>query len=192
MNNISEQLLQAMDIVMEQKLTQLQYDKTIQAKVYSVVDIDTGEYKVRYNGNIFSAFSNDTSKTYKVNDAVYVSVPEGNFSNKKLITSLVTADSLSSSQLSDLSNSVMEVSPTFDVLYDGLYNAEESYGVIAGTPIGESGSYTYIYQGPDVYDPDGYHGLFQQYSNNLIDLSPIKQFFCALRIISCGVQTEKP
>lgn len=166
MNNISEQLLQAMDIVMEQKLTQLQFDKTIQAKIYSVVDIDTGEYKVRYNGNIFSAFSNDTSKTYKVNDAVYVSVPEGNFSNKKLITSLVTADSLSSSQLSDLSNSVMEVSPTFDVLYDGLYNAEESYGVIAGTPIGESGSYTYIYQGPDVYDPDGYHGLFQQYSNN--------------------------
>lgn len=194
MNNISEQLLQAMDIVMEQKLTQLQYDKTIQAKVYSVVDIDTGEYKVRYNGNIFSAFSNDTSKTYKVNDAVYVSVPEGNFSNKKLITSLVTADSLSSSQLSDLSNSVMEVSPTFDVLYDGLYDAEESYGVIAGTPVDESGSYTYIYQGPDVYDPDGYHGLFQQYSNNYeyirVKASFLTQFYNIHNQGNYGLEVE--
>ena len=194
MNNISEQLLQAMDIVMEQKLTQLQFDKTIQAKVYSVVDIDTGEYKVRYNGNIFSAFSNDTSKTYKVNDAVYVSVPEGNFSNKKLIISLVTADSLSSSQLSDLSNSVMEVSPTFDVLYDGLYNAEESYGVIAGTPVGESGSYTYIYQGPDVYDPDGYHGLFQQYSNNYeyirVKASFLTQFYNIHNQGNYGLEVE--
>lgn len=194
MNNISEQLLQAMDIVMEQKLTQLQFDKTIQAKVYSVVDIDTGEYKVRYNGNIFSAFSNDTSKTYKVNDAVYVSVPEGNFSNKKLITSLVTADSLSSSQLSDLSNSVMEVSPTFDVLYNGLYNAEESYGVIAGTPVGESGSYTYIYQGPDVYDPDGYHGLFQQYSNNYeyirVKASFLTQFYNIHNQGNYGLEVE--
>ena len=194
MNNISEQLLQAMDIVMEQKLTQLQFDKTIQAKIYSVVDIDTGEYKVRYNGNIFSAFSNDTFKTYKVNDAVYVSVPEGNFSNKKLITSLVTADSLSSSQLSDLSNSVMEVSPTFDVLYDGLYNAEESYGVIAGTPVGESGSYTYIYQGPDVYDPDGYHGLFQQYSNNYeyirVKASFLTQFYNIHNQGNYGLEVE--
>lgn len=194
MNNISEQLLQAMDIVMEQKLTQLQFDKTIQAKVYSVVDIDTGEYKVRYNGNIFSAFSNDTSKTYKVNDAVYVSVPEGNFSNKKLITSLITANSLSSSQLSNLSNSMMEASPTFDVLYDGLYNAGESYGVIAGTPVGESGSYTYIYQGPDIYDPNGYHGLFQQYSNNYeyikVKASFLTQFYNIHNQGNYGLEVE--
>jgi hypothetical protein len=57
--------------------------------------VDAGEYKVRYNGNIFSAFSEDTSKIYSIKDVVYVKVPEGNFSNKKLITSLVTAKSLS-------------------------------------------------------------------------------------------------
>lgn len=194
MNNISEQLLQAMDIVMDQKLTQLQYDKTIQAKIYSVVDIDIGEYKVRYNGNIFSAFSNDTSKTYKVNDAVYVSVPEGNFSNKKLITSLVTANSLSSSQLSDLSNSMMEVSPTFDILYDDLYDTKESYGVIAGTPVGGSGSYTYIYQGPDIYSPNGYHGLFQQYSNNYeyirVKASFLTQFYNIHNQGNYGLEVE--
>lgn len=166
MNNISEQLLQAMDIITEEKLKQLKYDKTIQATVYSIVDVDAGEYKVRYNGNIFSAFSEDTSKSYSIKDVVYVKVPEGNFSNKKLITSLVTAKSLSDVQLSDLTNSVFEVSPTFDALYDGAYDASQSYGVIAGTPVGEIGSSTYIFQNSEEYEQNGYHGLFQQYSNN--------------------------
>lgn len=166
MNNISEQLLQAMDIITEERLRQLKYDKTIQATVYSIVDVDAGEYKVRYNGNIFSAFSEDTSKSYSIKDVVYVKVPEGNFSNKKLITSLVTAKSLSDVQLSDLTNSVFEVSPTFDALYDGAYDASQSYGVIAGTPVGEIGSSTYIFQNSEEYEQNGYHGLFQQYSNN--------------------------
>lgn len=166
MNNISEQLLQAMDIITEERLRQLKYDKTIQATVYSIVDVDAGEYKVRYNGNIFSAFSEDTSKSYSIKDVVYVKVPEGNFSNKKLITSLVTAKSLSDAQLSDLTNSVFEVSPTFDALYDGAYDASQSYGVIAGTPVGEIGSSTYIFQNSEEYEQNGYHGLFQQYSNN--------------------------
>lgn len=166
MNNISEQLLQAMDIITEERLRQLKYDKTIQATVYSIVDVDAGEYKVRYNGNIFSAFSEDTGKSYSIKDVVYVKVPEGNFSNKKLITSLVTAKSLSDAQLSDLTNSVFEVSPTFDALYDGAYDASQSYGVIAGTPAGEIGSSTYIFQNSEEYEQNGYHGLFQQYSNN--------------------------
>lgn len=166
MNNISEQLLQAMDIITEERLRQLKYDKTIQATVYSIVDVDAGEYKVRYNGNIFSAFSENTSKSYSIKDAVYVKVPEGNFSNKKLITSLVTAKSLSDVQLSDLTNSVFEVSPTFDALYNGAYDASQSYGVIAGTPVGEIGSSTYIFQNSEEYEQNGYHGLFQQYSNN--------------------------
>lgn len=166
MNNISEQLLQAMDIITEEKLRQLKYDKTIQAVVYSVVNINTGEYKVRYNGNIFSAFSEDTSKGYSVQDNVYVKVPEGNFSNKKLITSLVTSTSLSDAELSDLANSIFEVSPTFDILYDGAYNISQSYGVIAGTPAGEIGSSTYIFQNSEEYEQNGYHSLFQQYSNN--------------------------
>lgn len=166
MNNISEQLLQAMDIITEERLRQLKYDKTVQATVYSIVDVDAGEYKVRYNGNIFSVFSEDTSKSYSIKDVVYVKVPEGNFSNKKLITSLVTAKSLSDAQLSDLTNSVFEVSPTFDALYDGAYDASQSYGVIAGTPTGEIGSSTYIFQNSEEYEQNGYHGLFQQYSNN--------------------------
>jgi hypothetical protein len=96
MNKISEQLLEAIDTITENKISKLDYDKTIKATIYSVVDADTGEYKVKYEGNIFSAFASDTSKTYKVDAGVYVSVPEGNFSNKKIIISTTSKSSLTS------------------------------------------------------------------------------------------------
>nr|DAR80381.1 MAG TPA: hypothetical protein [Caudoviricetes sp.] len=51
-------------------------------------------------------------------------------------------------------------------MYDGAYDASQSYGVIAGTPAGEIGSSTYIFQNSEEYEQNGYHGLFQQYSNN--------------------------
>lgn len=194
MNNISEQLLQAIDIVAEQKLTQLKFDKTIQATIYSIVDVDNGEYKVKYSGNIFSAYSSDTTKTYKANDEVYVTVPEGNFSSRKLITSKVTSDSLSSVELTNLANSILEISPTFDQLYGNLYDAEASYGVIAGTPIGQEGSYAYIYQGPNTYSYDGYHGLFQQYANNYeyirLKASFLTQFQNVHSVGNYGIEVE--
>ena len=65
MNNISEQILQAIDILVDEKVSKLQYDKTIQALVYRIENIDTGEYKVRYNGNIFSAFAEDVKTQYR-------------------------------------------------------------------------------------------------------------------------------
>ena len=194
MNNISEQLLKAMDIVVEQKLSQLEYDKTIQAKIFSVTDVDTGEYKVRYNGNIFSAFANDASVSYKKNDDVYVTVPEGDFSNKKLIISKVTSKSLSEAELSSLANSIIEVSPTFDKLYNGAYDPDAIYGVIAGAPVGDPGSQVYIYQGPDEYDPSDYHGMFQQYSNNYeyirIKASFLTQFYTIHNKGNYGLELE--
>lgn len=169
MNRISEQLLAAAETIAEEKVSKLKYDKTIQAKIFSIVDLDTGEYKVRYNGNIFSAYSNDLSKSYNVDNEVYVIVPEGDFSNKKLIASLVSAESLSYNELTSLQNSVMEISPPFDELYQStegpLYNRGGEYGVIAGIEPGSAGSQAIIYDGPQEYNPSDYHGLFQQYAN---------------------------
>lgn len=167
MNSISEQLLEAMDTIVDQKVSELQFDKTIQATIHSIVNLDSGEYKVRYSGNIFSAFSSDLTTTYKIDDLVYVVVPEGNFSAKKMITSLVSSQSLSYNQLAALQNAIFEISPEFNALYGGLiYDPEAEYGVIAGRPAGQTGSYKYIYQGPTRFQSSGYHGLFQQYANN--------------------------
>ena len=60
------------------KMSELKFDITVQATIESLVNIDTGEYKVRYNGNIFSAFANDLTYAYKVGDNVFLKIPEGN------------------------------------------------------------------------------------------------------------------
>lgn len=170
MNSISEQILQAVDIITDNKLAKLNYDKTIQATIYSIDNLDTGEYKVKYEGSIFKVYSNDLSKTYKLKEQVYVSIPQGNFSDKKLIVSSVNQQSLSYNQLNSLKNAVFEISPTFDQLYavndKPLYDADKSYGVIAGITAGYTGSFAYIYQGPQNYSTAQPHGLFQQYANN--------------------------
>lgn len=165
MNNISEQLLQAIDILTDEKVSKLQYDKTIQATIYRIENVDEGEYKVRYNGNIFSAYSSDLSKTYKVDDSVYVTVPEGNFSNRKLITALASSQSLNSNQQSALQNSIFEVSPELSDLYGGIYDTSAAIGVVASLSVPELMSQEFIYQGPDTFNSNDYHGLFQQYAN---------------------------
>lgn len=193
MNSTSEQLLQAVDILIDSKVQQLEFDKTIQAKIYSIVNLDTGEYKVRYNGNIFSAFASNLKDTYKIDDVVYVTVPEGDFSARKLITTSVSSKSLSYSQLASLQNSVFEISPPFENLYNGLYDPSTPRGVIAGAPETSTNSYTYIYEGPDTFNSNGYHGLFQQYANSYeyirIQASFLTQFYTQLNG-NYGIEVE--
>ena len=97
MNEIAEQVLQSIEIMYDQKISELQYDQTIQGRIFTIENLDTGEYKVRYKGNIFSAFA-ENGKTYKIYDNVFVTVPEGDFSNKKMITGSVQSNALNPSQ----------------------------------------------------------------------------------------------
>ena len=180
MNEVSEQVLQAIDIIAQQRISELQFDKTIQAKIYRIQNIDTGEYKVRYNGNIFSAYCDDPKKTYKVDELVYVNVPEGNFSNRKLIVSSVSASSLSYAQLTQLQNTVVSVSPSLTTMYGGV--KEEPYQVIAGAAPSGSHYEDWIFQGAETYNSSDFHGLFQQYASQYqtlrIQASFLTQFHC--------------
>lgn len=168
MNTTSEAIFQAVDILVEKAISKLQYDRTIQAEIYSIVNLDTGEYKIKYSGNIVSAFS--TTEQYNVGDNVYVTIPEGNTSNKKMIVGLVNSSSLSYGQMIALTNSISEVSPGFDIMYG--YDASAERGIVAGAPATSELSYSIIYEGAE----DDYHGLFQQYTKNN-DLIRIKGSF---------------
>jgi hypothetical protein len=61
MGSINESILDGMNVFVQNAIKNLEYDKTIQAEITKVVNLDTGEYKVKYNGNIFSAYANDLS-----------------------------------------------------------------------------------------------------------------------------------
>lgn len=160
MNSISEQLLQAVEVVVDEKVSKLNYDKTVQAKIYSIINLDIGEYKVRYNGNIFSAFVSDLSHKYKIDDQVYVNIPEGDFSNRKIIISKVTDQSLSQSQLAALKNSIVEISPSLESIYNLTF--DQPIGVVAGAPSESEKGHAYVLK--DTGDMS--NGLFLQYAKN--------------------------
>lgn len=172
MNDVAESLFQSFEILADKKLSQLQFDKTIKAVIAKVVDVDTGEYKVKYKGNTFSAFAKD-KEIYSEDNMVYVTVPEGDFSNKKIISGLISDKSLSERQMTALQNSIIEASPQFNILYGGsLYknsqNSGDGWGLIAGifNDPEKKENYINIKKYPDKYNPNDFHGLFQQYANN--------------------------
>lgn len=135
MNKFSEQLLSAFEVAMDEKLSKLQYDKTIQAVVESIENADTGEYKVKYKEGIISAFAQDPKETFKVGDGVYVTVPEGDFGNKKFISHRITNNSLSTGQYKDLAETIIDVSPNFSELglvYKGYAPGQNYWRLIAG------------------------------------------------------------
>lgn len=137
MNGTSEKLLTAMQIMAQKQVNGLSYDLTIQATIDSLVNLDAGEYKVKYNGNTFSAFSNDLTYEYKVGTNVYVKVPEGDFSNKKFIENKVQNKTLSESEMQQLENSYATIVPDLSTCYS--QNWYGPYGIIAGAT-GEQGN----------------------------------------------------
>ena len=170
MNTTSEAIFQMVDILVDKKLAALQYDKTVTAEIYSIVNLDTGEYKVKYSGNIVSAFSDDVEKQYKVGDNVYVTIPQDNLSARKRIVCKTSEQSLSYGEMMSLSNSIVEKSPTFDTMYG--YDRSAERGVVAGAPADSDLSYQIIYEGEE----SDYHGLFRQYASEN-DLIRIKASF---------------
>ena len=82
--NISDSILEAIDIVIQQRLQQLNFDNTIVCTVVDNSKREEGEYTVEYQDSVrLTAYSEN--KTYLNDSKVYVLVPEGDWSKQKTI-----------------------------------------------------------------------------------------------------------
>ena len=88
MAGLEHQLLQAMDLVAQQKVNSLTFDKSIRGVIVEYTDPVTRQYQVQYQDSKLIAFCNDATVEYKVGDSVYVLVPNNNFNERKTITGL--------------------------------------------------------------------------------------------------------
>ena len=89
---ITEQLFKAVDTIVNERLRQLPYDKTIVATIIDIHDAVLGKYKVSTDNNItFYAYAYDTS--YQLDTKVYVRIPENNYTKQKIITGRYIPDS---------------------------------------------------------------------------------------------------
>jgi hypothetical protein len=83
-------LLKAMQTISESTVSQLSYDKTVICHIIDNSKADEGQYTVTDGSSTFYAYSDNTE--YKKNEAVYVSIPQDDFSKTKLIVGKYIAD----------------------------------------------------------------------------------------------------
>lgn len=76
-------LFEAMDIIAAKNIESLQFDKTVKCSITDATNSSEGEYTVTDGSSTFKAYSE--SATYSNGASVYVSIPNGDYNNRKLI-----------------------------------------------------------------------------------------------------------
>ena len=89
MGNIAESILDAVDILVDKKVSDLAFNKTIRGKISKVVDSSIGEYKIQYQNSYFTAYSADSSAVYQKGSEVYVEILSNDFEKNALILGTV-------------------------------------------------------------------------------------------------------
>lgn len=79
----AEIICQAVDEIVSKKIEGIKFDKTINCIIVDDKEAQQGRYKVSDGSAKFYAYSSTTD--YKIDDAVYVTVPNGDYDNQKII-----------------------------------------------------------------------------------------------------------
>ena len=87
--SIAENVLDAVDILVEEKVSGLQFNKTIRGKIAEIVDASIGQYKIQYQNSYFTAYAADSNARYSKNSDVYVEILSNDFERNALILGTV-------------------------------------------------------------------------------------------------------
>lgn len=131
-----DKLLEAMSKIADSSDSKLKYDKTVIMEIIQLVDATTGEYAVKYQGNTLQAFAADLKAKYSKGNSVYVKIPEGDFTNTKIIEGKVNNKDTTEQERNIISNTIINVEPSWFAksTYGVLPNVD---GLVAGELIGE-------------------------------------------------------
>ena len=83
MVDYAEIICQAVDEIVSKRLESINYDNTITCSIVDIKDAKTGAYIVTDGSTNFTAYSLSTE--YKVNDVVYITIPNNDFTKQKII-----------------------------------------------------------------------------------------------------------
>lgn len=127
MSKLAEGISKAIADEASGQIAKYEADKTISGEVFAIVDVTTGEYKIKYQDGIWSAFAQNQTK-YNVGDNVLVKIPLGDFSKTKYIEGYTYNTDTDASQ--DASQVEESFSPDWSSIY-GKDNWSNEYGLIA-------------------------------------------------------------
>lgn len=102
-NQMAENLLEAMRTLVDKSVAEAGFDRTVEAQIVSYEDSKAGKYKIKYQGEYFYAFSDNTEVVYSEGTTVYVLFPGNSKTAQKTIVGSVK--NLGTSYISVLSDS---------------------------------------------------------------------------------------
>lgn len=122
MNSYSDNLLNAIEMIAQDKIDKANLNKTIQATVIKVVDSALGKYKIKYQDSYFYAYTINSDISYSDNCSVYVLIPNGDFNQDKFIISAVDKTKVEQ-------QSVLREKDKYEIVGCNCTTQDEIYGV---------------------------------------------------------------
>lgn len=114
--NYQRSMLDAINTVVQRRIDGLKLDKTVVGVIDRNIGMVNGHpiYQVKYEGGVFTATARDVSESYTRNTAVYVMVPQSDFSKEKFIigkASSISSTSAESTAISAAINNYVKLGP---------------------------------------------------------------------------------
>lgn len=83
--DINENVLDAIEILIESALKKAKYDRTVEAQILNLEDTKTRKYKCKEQDAIFTAYATPALGTLVKGDSVYVLIPGNDLGEGKTI-----------------------------------------------------------------------------------------------------------
>ena len=84
---IENAIVEAIQIIADQKIADANFDKTIKAVIAGVLDQSTGKYLIKYQDSTFQAYATSSNVHYLEGQVVYVQIPSNDWDKNKTILS---------------------------------------------------------------------------------------------------------
>lgn len=125
-NKIAQHVIEAVNTMINTKISKLGFNQTITAKIVSIDDPAIGLYTIEYQGSKLSVYSAAAGVKYTVGDTVYINVPNGDLNSHKIIIGK-EEDIISAKQNNILWDREDNYAPYGELLYNNeIYASEES------------------------------------------------------------------
>lgn len=129
--NYENQILNAIETIVDNAVSKANYDRTIRGVVSKCVDESTGKYVIRYQNSSFYAYGNAGDNIYAGGTPVYVMIPSNDMSQRKTIVGSV-------SEMGSDYITISESAEGYEVVGNNVINSNGETGLCSYTPNGET------------------------------------------------------
>ena len=138
---------------------QLGFDKTVIGKVVSISNAEIGEYWIEYQEGRFKAYASTINPdvVYSAGNSVYIKVPAGDFSNKKIIEGIANTGTGLVEFFNYEPDELKEVW--------GFYEDTETYSILAGATKDNAYYEKVIYDNTTEKIDTNFKNVFESYPN---------------------------